>query len=98
MVNINKLLKQAQKMQDEIAQQMEEMEVEGSAGGGAVKVRMNGKKNLLRVQISKEAVDPEDPSMLEDLVLAAVNDAVGKVDEELSGTLGGAMPPGMPIG
>lgn len=98
MVNINKLLKQAQKMQEEIALQMEEMEVEGSAGGGAVKVAMNGKKTLLSVQISKDAVDPDDMTVLEDLVLAAVNDAVKKVDEELSGTLGGALPPGMPLG
>ncbi len=98
MVNINKLLKQAQKMQEEIALQMEEMEIEGSAGGGAVKVRMNGKKTLLGVEISKEAVDPDDMTVLEDLVLAAVNDAVKKVDEELAGTLGGSLPPGMPLG
>jgi DNA-binding YbaB/EbfC family protein len=98
MVNINKLLKQAQKMQEEIALQMEEMEIEGSAGGGAVKIRMNGKKMLLGVQISKEAVDPDDMTVLEDLVLAAVNDAVKKVDDELSGTLGGSLPPGMPLG
>lgn len=98
MVNINKLLKQAQQMQEDLARQMAEMEIEGSAGGGAVKIRMNGKKEVLAVDIAKEAVDPEDPSILEDLVMAAVNDAVKNVDEELSGTLGGQMPPGFPVG
>jgi len=98
MVNINKLLKQAQKMQDDIARQMKEMEIEGTAGGGAVRITMNGKKEVLAVAISKEAVDPEDLSVLEDLVLAAANDACKKVDAELQETLGGAMPPGLPVG
>jgi len=97
MVNINKLLKQAQQMQDKIAQQMEEMEIEGSSGGGAVKVVMNGKKTILSVKISKEAIDPEDPTVLEDLVMAAVNDAAHHVDEELSGSLAGDLPPGFPL-
>jgi DNA-binding YbaB/EbfC family protein len=97
MVNINKLLKQAQKMQEDIARQMEGLEVEGSSGGGAVKITMNGKKEILAVAISKDAVDPDDPSVLEDLVKAAANDAVKKVDDELSGSLGGAMPPGFPV-
>ena len=98
MVNINKLLKQAQKMQEEIAQQMQGLEVEGTAGGGAVKVTMNGKKEVIGVAISRDAVDPDDLSMLEDLVKAAANDACRKVDDELSGTLGGSMPPGFPVG
>jgi len=98
MVNINKLLKQAQKMQEEIAQQMEGLEVEGTAGGGAVKVTMNGKKEVIGVAIISEAVDPDDLSILEDLVKAAANDACRRVDEKLSGTLGGSMPPGFPPG
>jgi DNA-binding YbaB/EbfC family protein len=98
MVNINKILKQAQKMQEEIARQMEETEVEGSAGGGAVKVRMNGKKVVLGVEISRDAVDADDMTVLEDLVKVAVNDACKHVDEELQGTLGGSMPPGFPLG
>jgi len=98
MVNINKILKQAQKMQEEIARQMDEMEVEGSAGGGAVKVRMNGKKEILGVAISKDAVDSDDLTVLEDLVKAAANDACKLVDEALKGTLGGSMPPGFPMG
>jgi len=97
MVNINKLLKQAQKMQEDIARRMEDLEVEGTAGGGAVKITMNGKKEVLAVAISKDAVDPDDLSVLEDLVKAAANDAVKKVDDELSGSLGGAIPPGLPV-
>ncbi|MBI3448243.1 MAG: YbaB/EbfC family nucleoid-associated protein [Acidobacteria bacterium] len=97
MVNINKLLKQAQKMQEDIAKQMEGLEVEGSAGGGAVKITMNGKKEILSVAIGKDAIDPDDLHLLEDLVKAAANDAVARVDDELSGTLGGAMPPGFPV-
>lgn len=96
MVNINKLLKQAQKMQEDMARQMEALEVEGTAGGGAVKVRMNGKKVVLSVSISKDAIDMDDMTVLEDLVKAAVNDAMGTVDEELSETMGGSMPPGFP--
>jgi nucleoid-associated protein EbfC len=98
MVNINKILKQAQKMQEDIARQMEEIDIEGTAGGGAVKVRMNGKKEILAVGITKDAVDPDDLTVLEDLVKAAVNDACKKVDEELADTVGGGMPPGFPLG
>ena len=97
MVNINKILKQAQKMQEDIARQMKDLQVEGSAGGGTVKITMNGKKEIVAVSIAKDAVDPDDPSILEDLVLAAANDACRKVDEELQGTLGGSMPPGFPM-
>jgi len=98
MVNINKLLKQAQEMQDKIAQQMEDLEVEGSSGGGAVTVVMNGKKSILSVKITKDAVDLDDLTVLEDLVKAAVNEAGQNVDQELSGTLAGNLPPGLPLG
>ncbi len=94
MVNIDKLLKQARQMQEDISRQMEELEVDCSAGGDAVRIRMNGKKEVLAVSIAPEAVGPGDPSILEDLVLAAVNETVHAVDKELAGTLGGAMPPG----
>jgi hypothetical protein len=97
MVNINKLLKQAQKMQEDMARQMSELEVEGSAGGGAVKIAMNGKKEVQSVAISGDAVDPDDLSVLEDLVKAAVNDACRRVDEELQDTIAGGMPPGFPM-
>jgi DNA-binding YbaB/EbfC family protein len=94
MVNINKLMKQAQEMQERIAREMEELEVEASSGGGAVTVVMNGKKQLVGLTIKKEAVDPEDVEMLEDLVKAAFNEAIRRVDEELNQHLGGMMPPG----
>ena len=94
MVNINKLMKQAQEMQEKIAREMEELQIEVSSGGGAVTVTMNGKKELLSVSIKKEAIDPDDPEMLADLVKAAVNEATRRVDEEMGQQLGGLMPPG----
>jgi DNA-binding YbaB/EbfC family protein len=94
MVNINKLMKQAQEMQERIAREMEELQVEATSGGGAVTVVMNGKKEVQSVSIKKEAVDPADVEMLEDLVKAAFNEAARMVDEELSSQMGGMMPPG----
>jgi len=94
MVNINKLMKQAQEMQEKIAREMEELQIEVSSGGGAVTVTMNGKKELLTVVIKKEAIDPDDPEMLADLVKAAVNEATRRVDDEMGQQLGGLMPPG----
>ena len=94
MVNINKLMKQAQEMQEKIAREMAELQVEASSGGGAVNVVMNGKKELVGLSIKKEAVDPDDLEMLEDLIKAAFNEATRRVDEELNNQLGGMMPPG----
>ena len=94
MVNINKLMKQAQEMQEKIAREMAELQIEVSSGGGAVTVVMNGKKELVSLAIKKEAVDPADVEMLEDLVKAAFNEATRRVDEELGQQLGGMMPPG----
>ena len=82
--NMNNLLKQAQKMQrqmEEAQAALEEEEVSATAGGGAVEVVMSGKKVLTSVKIDKDVVDPEDVEMLEDLVMAAVNEALRKVDE-----------------
>ena len=94
MVDMSKLMKQAQQMQEKIARQMEELQVEGSSGGGIVTVVMNGKKELVSLSIAKEAVDPDDIEMLEDLVKAAFNQAIRRVDEEMGQQLGGLMPPG----
>ena len=94
MVNINKLMKQAQEMQEKIAREMAELQIEVSSGGGAVTVVMNGKKELVNLSIKKEVVDPQDVEMLEDLVKAAFNEATRRVDEELGQQLGGMMPPG----
>jgi DNA-binding YbaB/EbfC family protein len=96
---MNQLMKIAQDMSKKMEEQMDSIEVEGNAGGGMVKVMMNGHKNVLSVEISKEVVDPDDVEMLQDLVTAAVNDALAKVEDELKDNLGG-MPgmPGMPGG
>ncbi len=93
-MNIKQLMKQAQAMQEQMQSRMANLEVEGSAGGGMVKATMNGNKELLSISIEKEAVDPDDVDMLQDLVKAAVNEAARKVDEEMQSSLG-AMTGGM---
>ena len=83
-MNMQQMMKQAQKMQEQMAsaqEELEEREVEGSAGGGMVGVTMNGKKRMVSVSIDPEAVDPEDVEMLEDLIIAAYNDALSKAEE-----------------
>lgn len=94
-MNIKQLMKQAQQMQEQMQTKMQSMRVEGTSGGGMVKVEMSGNKELLTVTIDKEAVDPEDVDMLQDLVKAAVNEASRKVDEAMQSSLG-AMTGGMP--
>ena len=94
-MNIKQLMKQAQQMQEQMQQRLATIEVEGTAGGGMVKAKMSGSKELLAITIDKEAVDPNDVEMLQDLVKAAVNEATRKVDEEMQSQLGGMLPPGM---
>jgi nucleoid-associated protein EbfC len=95
-MNIKQLMKQAQQMQDQMQRQMQSLRVEGTAGGGMVKVAMSGNKEILDITIDKEAVDPSDVDMLQDLVKAAVNEAARKVDEEMQSSMG-AMTGGMKI-
>ena len=95
-MNIKQLMKQAQQLQDQMQRQMASLKVEGTAGGGMVKVEMNGNKEALSVVIDKEAVDPNDVDMLQDLVKAAVNEAVRRVDEEMQSSVG-SMTGGMKI-
>ena len=95
-MNPKQLMKQVQQMQAQMQQRMAELRVEGSAGGGMVKATMNGNKEVLSVSIDKEAVDPNDVEMLQDLVVAAVNEAARKVDEEMQGQIG-AMTGGMKL-
>ena len=95
-MNIKQLMKQAQQMQDQMQRQMSSIRVEGTAGGGMVKAEMSGNKELLTITIDKEAVDPDDVEMLQDLVKAAVNEAARKVDEEMQSSMG-AMTGGMKI-
>lgn len=83
-MNMNSMLAKAQKMQEEMAAaqaEVEAAEVEATAGGGVVTVRANGAKKILGISISPEAVDPDDIEMLEDLITAAVNEALSKADE-----------------
>ena len=81
--NMNAMIKQAQKMQEEMAEkqaELEEREYDVAAGGGVVNVKINGKKELLSVNIDPEVVDPDDVETLEDLIVAAVNEAIKKVE------------------
>lgn len=82
--NMNNLMKQAQKMQrqmEEATKELEEQEVSASAGGGAVEVTVSGKKEVVKVKLAEEVVDPDDIEMLEDLIVAATNEALRKMDE-----------------
>ena len=100
--NMNNLMKQAQKTQrqmEEAQQALEEKEVTATAGGGAVEVTVSGKKEVIKVKLAEEVVDPEDIEMLEDLIMAATNEALRKVEEfsqqsmsKITGGLGGGFP------
>jgi DNA-binding YbaB/EbfC family protein len=98
-MNIQQMMKQAQQMQERMQKQMEELRVEATAGGGMVTVSMNGAKQVLALKIDPEAVSKEDVEMLQDLILAALNDAHRKVDDQLqkqmSGMMGGLKIPGL---
>ncbi|MBZ0089788.1 MAG: YbaB/EbfC family nucleoid-associated protein [Thermoanaerobaculia bacterium] len=93
-MNIQKLMKQAQQMQAKMQRELEQLEVEASTGGGMVSVKVSGHKQLLSVTIDPEVLDPEDPEMLQDLIVAAVNEATRKVDETVQEQMG-AMTGGM---
>ena len=100
--NMQSMIKQAQKMQEEMAAKQEELEgreYDVAAGGGVVKVKINGKKEVLNVNIDPEVVDPDDVETLEDLIVAAVNEAIKTVEnvtaEEMSKITGAMSIPGM---
>jgi hypothetical protein len=88
-MNLQKLMKQAQEMQTRLQGELETLEVGAAVGGGMVSVTMNGHKQLLTVKIDREVLDPDDPEMVQDLVVAAVNEAAKKVDEAVQGKIGG---------
>ena len=93
-MDMNKMMRQVQEMQEQMAKAQEELAnetVEASAGGGMVRVKANGGGEIISISISPEAIDPEDAEMLEDLVLAAVNEALRNVQELAQSKLGGAM-------
>src|SRR5579862_6340458 len=89
--NIQELMSQAKKQYEALQKKMQEIVVEGSAGGGTVTVKMDGRKQLLSVKIDPEAVKSGDIEMLQDLVMAAINGASRKVDEAVQSTMGGML-------
>jgi len=100
--NMNQLMKQAQKMQRQMEEQAKEMEAKefvATAGGGAVEVTISGKREVVKVKLNEEVVDPDDIEMLEDLIMAATNEALRQVEEvsssamsKLTGGMGGGIP------
>ena len=90
-MNPQQLMKQAQQMQERMQKQMAELKVEGNAGGGMVTVTMNGAKQVLSIKLDPEAVSKDDVEMLQDLILAAINDAQRKADEAMQSSMGGML-------
>jgi DNA-binding YbaB/EbfC family protein len=90
-MNIQAMMKQAQEAQQRLQQHMTDMRVEATAGGGMVTVTVNGHKHLLTLGIDPDVVSKDDVGMLQDLIVAAVNDAHRKVDDELKRSIGGMM-------
>jgi DNA-binding YbaB/EbfC family protein len=99
-MNIGKMMKDLQKMQAKMQEGLDSLEIEGTSGGGVVTARMNGKKQLLALRLSPEAITPDDTELMEDLIKAAVNEAGRRVDEEVErmtqGLTSGLGLPGMP--
>jgi len=96
-MNIQQMMKQAQEMQNRLQKQMAELKVEGNAGGGMVTVVVNGAKQVQSLKIDPEVVSKDDVEMLQDLIVAAINDAHRKADEEMANKMGGMLPPGLKL-
>ena len=94
-LDINSMMQQAQAMQEQMGREMKEMTVEAAAGGGAVTVKMRGDFEIIGLKISPDLVRDGDVEMIQDLTVAALNEARRKVEESLKGKLGGMLPPGM---
>jgi DNA-binding YbaB/EbfC family protein len=90
-MDMRQMMKQAQQMQERLKKQMDELRVEASSGGGMVTVVVNGNKQIQSLKIDPEVVSKDDVEMLQDLILAAVNDAQRKADDELNSSMGGLM-------
>ena len=90
-MNIQAMMQQAKQMQERLQKQMADLRVEATAGGGMVTVTMSGTKQLQSIKIDPEVVSKEDVEMLQDLIVAAINDATRKVDEQLSQSMSGLM-------
>jgi len=89
--NLQEMISQARKQYDVLQKKMQDTVVEASAGGGSVSVKMDGRKNLLSVKIDPEVVKSGDVEMLQDLVIAAINEAARKIDESMQSTMGGML-------
>ena len=96
-MNIQEMMKQAQQMQERLQKEMTALTVEGNAGGGMVTVRINGAKQVQSIAIDPEVVSKEDVAMLQDLIVAAINDAQRTADEAMAQKMGGMLPPGMKL-
>ena len=96
-MNIQEMMKQAQQMQERLQKEMTALTVEGNAGGGMVTVRVNGAKQVQSITIDPEVVSKDDVGMLQDLIVAAINDAQRKADEAMAQKMGGMLPPGMKL-
>ena len=94
-LNIQQMMKQAQQMQEQMVREMDEMRVEASAGGGVVNVTMKGDHEILSLRVDPELVKENDVEMLQDMILAAVNEANRKVNEAMKSKLGSMLPPGL---
>ena len=94
-MNIQQMMKQAQQMQERMAKEMDEMHVEASSGGGVVTVQMRGTKEVESIKIDPEAIKDGDVEMLQDLIVAAINEANRKIDEAMKSKLGNMLPPGL---
>ncbi len=93
--DLESMMRQAQEMQEKMGREMKEMTVEAAAGGGAVTVKMRGDFEVVALTISPDLVKEGDVEMIQDLTVAALNEARRKVEESLKGKLGGMLPPGM---
>jgi DNA-binding YbaB/EbfC family protein len=87
-MNLQQMMKQAQQMQEKLQKQMEATIIDATAGGGMVSIKMNGQKQLLSIQIDQEVFTSGDKDMLQDLIVAAVNEGIRKVDETMQSQLG----------
>lgn len=94
-LNIQQMMKQAQQMQEQMAREMDELRVDASAGGGVVNVTMKGNHEIISLRVDPELVKENDVEMLQDMILAAVNEANRKVNEAMKSKLGSMLPPGL---
>jgi DNA-binding YbaB/EbfC family protein len=94
-LNIQQMMKQAQQMQEQMSREMDELRVEASAGGGVVNVTMKGDHEVISLKVDPELVKENDVEMLQDMVIAAVNEANRKVNEAMKSKLGSMLPPGL---